>query len=138
MSTTPSILNGQESSAALVNQTFANLQTQGTAVLALLTNIQLTTLVDYGQCLTAVQSKQQRAARVKATEVAGLFVVSDLDSINQGLTTATVRIDTASAPPRGPRLPSTAMVTSTAFSASNGLVNSLNQEIGRASCRERV
>jgi hypothetical protein len=128
MSTTPSILNGQESSATLVNQTFAGLQAQGAAVLALLTNIQLTTLVDYGQCLTAVQSKQQRAARVKATEVAGLFVVSDLDSINQGLTTATVRVDTASATLRERHLPATALVTSTAFSASNGLVNSLNQD----------
>ena len=127
MSTSPTIANGQQSSAALANQTFADLQAQGNAILNLLTEIQLTTLVDFDQCLTAVQSKQQRAARVKATEVAALFVVSDLDGINQGLTTATVRVDTASATLRERRIPNTALVTSTAFSASSGLVNSLNQ-----------
>jgi len=117
MSTTPTIANGQESSAALMNQTFDGLTAQGNQILQLLTQIQLTTLVDYNQYLTAIQSKQQRAARVKATEIVALFPVSDFDSINQGLTTATVRIDTAAATLRERRIPSVALITQTAFSS---------------------
>ena len=105
MSTTPTIVNGQESSATLMNQTFDGLAAQGNQILQLLTQSQLTALVDYNQYLTAIQSKQQRAARVKATEIVALFPVSDFDSINQGLTTATVRIDTAAATLRERRIP---------------------------------
>jgi len=127
MSTTPTIVNGQESSATLMNQTFDGLAAQGNQILQLLTQIQLTALVDYNQYLTAIQSKQQRAARVKATEIVALFPVSDFDSINQGLTTATVRIDTAAATLRERRIPSVALVTQTAFSSSSGMVTALNQ-----------
>lgn len=128
LASTPVLTNGQQSSATKLNSAFQTIRSQGTDILSLLSEIQLTTLVDYDRRQSALASKQQRAARVKASEVAALFVVSDFVSINQGLTTATVRADTASATLRERRVPSTALVVSTAFSASIGSVNALNQD----------
>lgn len=123
---TETITNGSIASASAVNTVFAGLAEQGNAILDLLTQIQLTTLVEYNHCLTNLQSKSQRAARVKGPNTAALFLVSDFDGINQQLTTATVRADTASASLRERRIPNIALVTSTAFSVSSGLVNALN------------
>jgi hypothetical protein len=128
MSTSPSITNGQQASASVLNQSFTGLQTQGNAILDLLTQIQLTTLVDYSHRMTALASKQQLAARVQAADIVGLFVVSDFDDIDQGLSTATIRIDTSAATLRERRVPSTALVTSTSFSSSSGSVAALNQD----------
>jgi hypothetical protein len=126
MSSTP-IANGQQSSASGLNQTFSGLQDQGNAILSLLSQIQLTTLLDYSHRLTDLTSKQQRAARVQAADIVALFVVSDFGSVNQGLTTATVRVDTASATLRERRFPNTALVSSTSFSVTSGTVNALNK-----------
>lgn len=128
MSTTPNISNGQQASASALNGSFQAIKQQGTSILALLTQVQLSTLVNYNRRLTDLSSKQCRAARVKASEIAALFVVSDFNDIDQGLTTATIRIDTASATLRERRVPTTALVTSTAFSASTGTVNALNAD----------
>lgn len=126
MSSTP-IANGQQSSASTLNTTFTGLQAQGNAILSLLSQIQLTTLLDYSHRLTDLTSKQQRAARVQAADIVALFVVSDFGSVNQGLTTATVRIDTASATLRERRFPNTALVSSTSFSVTSGTVSALNK-----------
>lgn len=129
MSTNPSamIADGRQSSAGAMNQTFQQIQDQGNQILALLTKMQLSTLVDYNNRLTALALRQQRAARVSAAGVVGLFLVSDFNTIDQGQSTATVRIDTASATLRERRVPVTALVTSTSFSASTGTVSALNK-----------
>jgi hypothetical protein len=127
MSTVPYTFSmGESASASQINADFLALQEQGNAILDTMSEIQLTTLVDYQRALDALGLRQQQALRVQADGVVMRFVVSDFDSIDQGQTTATVRIDTASATLRERNEPSQVLVASTSFSSSSGTVQAIN------------
>jgi hypothetical protein len=85
-------------------------------------------LVDYQRRLTALNARQQRAVRVCAQGIPVKFVVSDFDDLDQGQTTATVRVDTASATLRERREPSQVQVSQTTFSSSAGTVESIDAD----------
>jgi hypothetical protein len=116
---------GEAASASQVNLAFSDLEAQGNAILQTLSEIQLTTLVDYQRRLDALNARRQRAARILTPGITG-FVVSDFDDINQGTTTATVRADTASATLRERSLPGQVEVLSTTFTSSSGTVQSID------------
>ncbi len=126
MSTLPTFSMGESASASEINTAFNDLQKQGNSILDTMSEIQLTTLVDYQRALDALSLRRQRALRVQADGIAVRFVVSDFDNIDQGQTTATVRIDTASATLRERREPAEVLVETTSFSASTGTVQSIN------------
>ena len=126
MATLPTFSMGKSASASEINTAFDGLQEQGNSVLDTMSEIQLTTLVDYQRALDALNLRQQRALRVQADGIAVRFVVSDFDSIDQGQTTATVRIDTASATLRERNESAQVLVASTSFSSSSGTVQSIN------------
>jgi len=116
---------GESASASQMNLVFSGLQSQGNAVLQTLSEIQLTTLVDYQRRLTALNARRQRAARVLVYGTTG-FLVSDFCDIDQGTTTATVRADTASATLRERSIPGQVEVISTTFTSSSGTIQSID------------
>jgi hypothetical protein len=128
MSTLPVFQLNQESSASMVKQALSSIQGQGTAILSTLSQIELSTLVDYDRALTALNGRQQQAARVYPPKTVALFVVSDFNDIDQGNTTATIRADTASATLRERNYPTEAVVSSTSFSSSVGTVQQLDSQ----------
>jgi hypothetical protein len=126
VATLPAFSLGQSASASQINQAFNTLQSQGNSILGTMSKIQLTTLVDYQRRLTALNARRQRAARVQANGIVARFVVSDFDDIDQGQSTATVRVDTSAATLRERREPSQVLVSSTSFTASSGTVQAID------------
>lgn len=126
MATLPTFSLGEPASASQINQAFDTLQSQGNSILGTMSEIQLTTLVDYQRRLTALNARQQRAARVQADGIVARFVVSDFDDIDQGQSTATIRVDTAAATLRERREPSQVLISSTSFTASSGTVQAID------------
>ena len=123
--TIPVFSMGESASASQMNLVFSGLQAQGNAVLQTLSEIQLTTLVDYQRSLTALNARRQKAARALTYGTTG-FLVSDFCGIDQGSTTATIRADTASATLRERNTPGQVVVVSTIFSSSSGTVQAID------------
>jgi hypothetical protein len=127
MGTVAFINPGEVSSAGKINRDLLTIQQLGTAILAQLSDIQTSTLIDYERRLSALALRQSRAAKVLPSNIAAQFTLSDWTQINQTDTTATVRVDTQTATLREKRLPSTVLVSNTAFTTSVGTVAALDQ-----------
>lgn len=126
MSTTlPVFVQGQAATASEMNLAFSDLQAQGNSILNTLSEVQLTTLVDYQRRLDAINARRQKVARAAAPGITD-FVVSDFCSIDQTQTTATVRADTASVTLRERSVPGQVEVLSTTFTSSTGTVQSID------------
>jgi hypothetical protein len=126
MATLPVFSMGENASASLMNEAFTLLQSQGNSILETMAEIQLTTVVDYQRRLTALNGRQQRAASALFPYTLVKFVVSDFDTINQGITTSTIRVDTAAANLRERRQPSQVLVSATSFISTIGTVQSID------------
>jgi hypothetical protein len=111
---------GEQASQSKFVAILQTLRDQGQAILNQLETAHLNSLVEFNRRLQAMTARQQRALRSLSPQVEGLFPVSDLLSIDQTQTTATVRIDSQAASLRERTQPLTTAVKSQAFTSSIG------------------
>jgi hypothetical protein len=119
-------LIGQEASSSAVTAAFEELRSIGESALSLIEQKRINTLVDFDRRLSSLNLRRQRANRANTPRVAANFVVSDLLSVDQGNSSACIRIDTQSVTLRERRVPAAAVVRTTRFSSDVGTVESLD------------
>lgn len=117
---------GQEASASALKAALEELRSIGESALTLIEQKRINTLVDFDRRLSAMNSRQQRSNRTASPHVAANFAVSDLLTVDQGNSSASVRIDSQSASLRERRSPADAFVSNTRFSSDTGTVESLD------------
>lgn len=113
-------------SASQVAQAFSELRTQGQASIDSLVVLRENTLLLFNNALAGLNGKRVRANRMQEIGVAVKFVTSDLQDINQPITTASVRCDSNNVALRERAAPGEAIVNSVRFSASQGTIQALN------------
>jgi hypothetical protein len=121
-----SIANGSPSSAAELQAQFAALSAQGQSVLDDIATTRETTLLRFDQGLSALNSRQQRAARINAPDIVCRFVTSDMLDIDQTLTSAAVRADAGAVTLRERQKPSNAAIKNLTFSSNTGAIEQFN------------
>lgn len=119
---------GQEASAAAVTAALEELRAIGESALVLIEKKRLNTLLDFDRRLSALNLRRQRANRANTPRVVGNFVVSDMLSVDQGNSSASIRIDTQSVTLRERRNSTSAVVRTTSFSSDVGTVESIDSE----------
>jgi hypothetical protein len=105
---------------------FAALSAQGQSVLDDIATTRETTLLRFDQGLSALNSRQQRAARINAPDIVCRFVISDMLDIDQTLTSAAVRADAGAVTLRERQKPSNAAIKNLTFSSNTGAVEQFN------------
>ena len=121
-----SITNGSPSSASELQTQLAGLSANGQSVLDDIAKARNTTLFRFDQGLSALNSRQQLAARINAPDIVCRFVISDMLDIDQTLTSAAVRADAGAVTLRERRKPSNAAIRNLVFSSSAGAVEQFN------------
>lgn len=120
MSTLPVFQFGAPASASQLMTAFNTLRSQGQAVLDALVNYRTASLVDFGQKVEALNSRRQRANRVKAPFTAAEFIISDFLDLDQTNTSATVRADSQAVTLQEKATETNAVIQSQGFATSDG------------------
>lgn len=117
---------GDEGSRAKLLAMLNEIRDKGVSVLSSLEDARLKSLLEFDRRLSAINSRRQRANRVKSSGVVARFVVSDFLDLDQGHTTATVRADASAATLRERNDPQDATVRALRFSTTTGVVEKLD------------
>src|SRR5271156_5847121 len=126
MATNPiPLVDGTPGSASQVQALFDALITQGQTSINTLVVLRENTLLLFNNALSELNGKYVRANRLPAIGVAAKFVTSDLQDINQPVTTATVRCDSNNISLRERQAPGTAIVNQVRFSVDEGTIQAL-------------
>ena len=121
-----SFQSGEEASASKLNQDLEQVQAYGETVITSITNEQTVKLLDLERALNSLNGRRQRAGRLAQPTALAVFPATDLLSVDQNQTTATVRIDTGAVTLRERQQTVQAQLKSTQFSASSGLVTPID------------
>jgi len=111
---------GEEASRGKLVTQLETIRAQGETALSQIERKRLETLVTFERRLSAMNGRRHRANRVLAARTAARFVVSDFLTVDQALTTATVRADAQAVTLRERQTPSAATVARKRFSVSHG------------------
>lgn len=131
MATTPIVnvsnplSDGTTGSASEILGIFSNLRNQGQIAINDLVVMRENTLILFNNALSELNGKRVRANRVPQIGVAAKFITTDLQDINQSITTATVRSDANSFSLRERSTPGEAVVNQVRFSSSQGTIQAL-------------
>lgn len=117
--------DGTEGSESQVAQAFSELRTQGQAAIDELVVLRENTLLLFNNALSGLNGKRVRANRLPEVGITAKFVTSDLQDINQSITTASLRADSNSVSLRERAAPGEAIVSQVRFSASEGTIQAL-------------
>lgn len=117
--------DGTPGSESQVAQAFTELRTQGQAAINQLVVMRENTLLLFNNALTSLNGKRVRTNRLAQIGVPGQFVTSDLQDINQPITTASLRCDSNGVSLRERAAPGEAIVNTVRFSASEGTIQAL-------------
>lgn len=122
---TTRFVDGTVGSQSQVAQAFDELRTQGQDAINKLVILRENTLLLFSNALSGLNGKRIRANRLPEVGVTSKLVVSDLQDINQSITTASVRADSNSISLRERTAPGEAIVNQVRFSASEGTIQAL-------------
>lgn len=126
MATTPlQFTDGTEGSASQVSAAFTTLRTQGQTSINACVVLRENTLLLFQNALSALNGKRVRANRVPTVGVSARFVASDLQDINQAITTASLRCDANAIALKERATPGEAAISSISFAASEGTIQAL-------------
>src|SRR5665213_142099 len=125
MATTPIIVDGSAGSSSAVAGAFTALREQGQASIEQLVELRENTLLLFNNGLSELNGKRVRVNRLPEIGIAAKFITSDLQDINQPITTASVRVDANSFSLRERAAPGEAIVSQVRFSASEGTIQAL-------------
>lgn len=119
------IVDGTAGSASQIQQAFDDLRNQGQISINQLVTLRENTLILFNNALSELNGKRVRANRLPEIGIAAKFITTDLQDINQTITTATVRADANSFSLRERMAPGAAIVSQVRFSASEGTIQAL-------------
>lgn len=126
MATTPiQFTDGTEGSASQVSAAFTQLRTQGQTSINQLVVLRENTLLLFQNALSELNGKRVRADRLPTVGIATRFVTSDLQDINQTITTAALRCDANTVSLKERSAPGEATISTITFSASEGTIQAL-------------
>ena len=124
--TTPTFAIGTDASKSLYMEGIDTLVAQGNAILESLSNANTKLLVEFNTRLSAVNARRQRSNRLPLPGVYANFSVADMFSIDQGNSSATIRIDSQMATLKQRSHLVTASISSNTFSSNLGTVQALD------------
>jgi hypothetical protein len=117
---------GEAASASKLMGAFNVLRNQGQQLLTTLGTYRTDSLVSFEQRVEALNSRRERANRVKSSYVAVRFVATDLLDMDQTQTSATVRADTQAVTLQERQTATNAIVQQQTFSTSDGTAESIS------------
>lgn len=117
---------GQEASASAFEAALKTIHDQGTSILDTIETARVDALVSFDRRLQAINARRIRAWRVKSSQQAVKFVVSDFSDLDQANTTTTVRIDSSSVSLRERAVPAEAVIKTNHFSVNKGTIEALD------------
>jgi len=119
------LTDGTEGSNSQVLQAFYELLNQGQAAIKQLVTIREDTLLLFNNALSELNGKRVRINRLPEVGIAAKFIATDLQDINQAITTASLRADSNGFSLRERTAPGQAIVNQVRFSVSEGTIQAL-------------
>lgn len=123
--TTTRFTDGTTGSESQVAQAFTELRLQGQSSIDELVVLRENTLLLFNNALSELNGKRVKINRLPEVGIAAKFLTSDLQDINQSITTASVRADSNSFSLRERSAPGETIVNQVRFSASEGTIQAL-------------
>jgi hypothetical protein len=119
---------GEEASRSKLVGLLQGIRDKGVSVLEQLETARLQSLVEFDRRLGSINSRRQRANRIKSPGTVVRFVVSDLIDLDQGSTTSSVRADAQAVTLRERTDPQDATIRSLEFTSTAGSIESLDSK----------
>lgn len=119
------LVDGTTGSNSQILKAFSELLTQGQAAIKQLVTIREDTLLLFNNALSELNGKRVTINRLPEIGIAAKFVTTDLQDINQAITTASLRADSNGFSLRERAAPGEAIVSQVRFSASEGTIQAL-------------